>query len=345
MMEKIAIIAEYNPFHKGHKHQIDEIKKKYPNAALIAIMSGNIVQRGEFAIIDKFARTKTALDQGIDVVIELPAYYSANGANEFANGALQIINYFKIPTICFGSESNNNQFLEEAANKIIANLIELKKIVKKTNSYPKSIEQIIGKKLQANDILGLCYLKEMKLSNYKINYFLIKRNNEQYQTASKIREAIIQGKNSQDNLTKIDYPIIMDDYSDLIIGKLVSTKTTNPTIKYLQNIITNNKIDKFNTLINKAANNSLTQATIRRQILRWILEIDKTTYIVPRILGVTPKGHQILKEWKNDQIKFNTKISKKYQNEINLANFIEIKHQGIKAKELSSLIIKEKDEF
>ncbi len=344
-MEKIAIIAEYNPFHKGHRHQIEEIRKNHPNVALIAIMSGNAVQRGEFAITDKFTRTETALKQGIDVVVELPVYYSVNGANEFAMGALEIINYFKISTICFGSESNNKQFLETASDKVNANLIELKKLVKKTNSYPKSIEQLIGKKLAANDILALCYLKEIKLANYKINYLLIKRNNDQYQTASKIRNEITQGKKVDDNLTKINNPIIMDDYSDLIIGKIISTKTDDPTIKYLQNIIKNNNITKFSTLVNEAANNSLTQATIRRKILRWTLEISNTSYLVPRILGVTKKGQTILKEWKKEGLSFNTKISKHYQNEINLANFIELKHQGTKQKELSSLIIKEKDEF
>lgn len=79
----IAIVCEYNPFHFGHLHQIKEIKKVFPKANLIAIMSGNVVQRGEFSVLDKLYKTKIALEYGIDSVIEIPSVFSLQSAQNF----------------------------------------------------------------------------------------------------------------------------------------------------------------------------------------------------------------------------------------------------------------------
>ncbi|MDU2110861.1 MAG: nucleotidyltransferase family protein [Peptoniphilus lacydonensis] len=76
----IAIVCEYNPFHFGHLHQINQIKKNFPESNIIAIMSGNVVQRGEFSILDKLHKTKIALENGIGCVIEIPSVFSLQSA-------------------------------------------------------------------------------------------------------------------------------------------------------------------------------------------------------------------------------------------------------------------------
>ena len=72
IMDVTAVICEYNPFHNGHKTQIEYIRQNYPDTVIAAVMSGNLVQRGEFAVLEKYDRAKIALEYGVDVVLELP---------------------------------------------------------------------------------------------------------------------------------------------------------------------------------------------------------------------------------------------------------------------------------
>ena len=90
-MRTAAIICEYNPFHNGHKFHIEETKRQLEADAVIAIMSGNFVQRGDAAIFDKHLRAKAAVLGGADLVLELPAVYSSASAEFFAKGAVKIL--------------------------------------------------------------------------------------------------------------------------------------------------------------------------------------------------------------------------------------------------------------
>ena len=113
-MNITGIITEYNIFHNGHKYQIDEIKKH--SDAVIAVMSGSFVQRGDVAITDKWSRAKTALSSGVDLVIELPVCYALNAAPNFATGGINILNALGVVNnICFGSESGSIDELMSAA--------------------------------------------------------------------------------------------------------------------------------------------------------------------------------------------------------------------------------------
>ena len=113
-MNITGIITEYNIFHNGHKYQIDEIKKH--SDAVIAVMSGSFVQRGDVAITDKWSRAKTALLGGVDLVIELPVCYALNAAPNFATGGINILNALGVVNnICFGSESGSIDELMSAA--------------------------------------------------------------------------------------------------------------------------------------------------------------------------------------------------------------------------------------
>ena len=102
-MHKIGIIAEYNPFHNGHLYQIKEIKKRYPDSTLISVVSSSFTQRGDISLLNKWDKTKIALDNGIDLVIELPFVYSTQASDIFAEGAVKILNYLDIDTLVFGT--------------------------------------------------------------------------------------------------------------------------------------------------------------------------------------------------------------------------------------------------
>ena len=101
----IAIVCEYNPFHFGHLHQINEIKKVFPKANIIAIMSGNVVQRGEFSVLDKLYKTKISLEYGVDCVIEIPSVFSLQSAQNFGYYAIKIIDAIGCDYVSFGIES------------------------------------------------------------------------------------------------------------------------------------------------------------------------------------------------------------------------------------------------
>ncbi len=106
-MKTCGIIAEYNPFHYGHAYQIKQTREKTNADIIIAVMSGNFVQRGEPAIIDKWKRAKAAIENGVDVVIELPYIYATQAGSQFAHGAVTILKCANVDYISFGSECGN----------------------------------------------------------------------------------------------------------------------------------------------------------------------------------------------------------------------------------------------
>ena len=113
-MSVTAIISEYNPFHNGHKYNLDIAKKITDSGYTISIMSGSFLQRGEPALFDKWSRAKMAVLEGIDLVIELPVLFSCQPAENFAYGAIKILESLRIVDyLCFGSESGNINDLME----------------------------------------------------------------------------------------------------------------------------------------------------------------------------------------------------------------------------------------
>lgn len=112
-MNVAGVIVEYNPFHNGHCYHVSETKRVTNADMVIAIMSGNFLQRGEPALVPKWTRTKMALDQGVDLVVELPYAFSTQHAETFANGAISILDSLGCQSVCFGSESGHvNEFID-----------------------------------------------------------------------------------------------------------------------------------------------------------------------------------------------------------------------------------------
>ena len=113
----VGIIAEYNPFHNGHRYQIEQIRKSAKNAAIVAIMSGNFTQRGEPAILDKFTRAELAVNGGCDLVLELPFTSAVRSAQDFARGGVNLLKNLSIVNIlAFGAETDNVELLKQVAN-------------------------------------------------------------------------------------------------------------------------------------------------------------------------------------------------------------------------------------
>ena len=178
MGKVLGIVCEYNPFHNGHLYHLEQAKKVTGSNYSVAILSGNFTQRGSSAIVDKWSRTEMALKSGIDLVIELPVLYATSSAENFADGAIRILDSLKVVDyVAFGSENSNIDILDDIAKvlheepklykSILAN--ELKKGV----SFPKARESAIISYFSndqkytnilssPNNILGIEYIKALK---------------------------------------------------------------------------------------------------------------------------------------------------------------------------------------
>lgn len=187
-MKISGIICEYNPFHNGHMYHIQKTRE---NGAthIVAVMSGNFVQRGDVAIIDKFERAKAAVRCGADLVIELPVAYALSGAEGFARGAMYILNSMGcIDEVSFGSESGDMNKILSAVQASLAfeNTTELRTLMESGMTYPAAIQQLASQKYGrqvgdifegANNLLAIEYIKATSYLNSKITPFTIARKN------------------------------------------------------------------------------------------------------------------------------------------------------------------------
>lgn len=156
-----ALICEYNPFHYGHAYQLAELKKRYD--AVVCVLGGNLTQRGQVAVADKYDRAKTALLGGADLVVELPLPWCCSSASEFALGGVSIAKGLGVDALAFSAESDE-QTLRSALQKRNENESELLRLTREEHlSYPKAVERVCGLPLadRPNDILGICYLSQL----------------------------------------------------------------------------------------------------------------------------------------------------------------------------------------
>ncbi|MCT2538074.1 nucleotidyltransferase [Aquibacillus koreensis] len=187
-MKACGLIVEYNPFHNGHQYHLDQAKKVTNADCMIAVMSGNFLQRGEPAIIDKYARTKIALQQGVDIVIELPFVYAVQHSDLFARGAIMTLDALKTSTVCFGSEHGEVNDFIEAYHILELHKDQFHKDLKEElttgKSFPeasKNAYSTIGLTKgkvdlsQPNNILGFGYVKGIFQTNTPITPVTIKR--------------------------------------------------------------------------------------------------------------------------------------------------------------------------
>ena len=253
-MKTIGIIAEFNPFHNGHKYLIDKAKKITKAENVIIICSGNYVQRGEPAFYDKTIRAQAALQNGADLIIELPVVYATSSAETFAYGAIDLLNKLNcVDYLCFGCETLNINVLPTIAKILIDEPVDylnmLSVYLKNGFSFPKAranaltdycsdnklfnsviLNNILNK---SNNILAIEYLKALKKTNSKIKPLAIKRQGSDYNSselsnnfasATGIREAIL--------IEKSINSYIPDNCMDLYTDKYVKFMDFNQILGY-----------------------------------------------------------------------------------------------------------------
>lgn len=329
-MEIIGIVAEYNPFHNGHLYQIQKIKEKYPDSILVAVVSSTFTQRGTVSILNKWTKTKIALDNHIDIVIELPFVYATQSSDIFAKGAVALLNKLKVTRIIFGTERDNLNELSLSAD-IQLNNKEYHKLVKlylsKGLNYPtatnKALEDLTGQVVTTpNDLLALSYIKEIKSNNYQIKYENIKRTssyhgieiNNNITSASNIRKLYQENKDidnlipySKEQLYKVDmnkflpllkYQIFLNQ-DNLNKYQTVDEGIEGRIIKYIT------KSSTYEELINNIKTKRYTYNKISRMLLHILISFTKEEaqninidYI--RLLGFSPNGKNYINKIKKE---------------------------------------------
>ena len=330
----VGLVVEYNPFHNGHLHHIQEIDKLFEDNIKIAVMSGDFVQRGEPSLLNKFEKTKVALSHGIDIVIELPAFYSCQSAEIFARGSVNILDKLSCSHIVFGSESNDLDKLKRIATISLTKEFELslKEFLAEGFSYPTAFSKaLFDEKLGSNDILALEYLKAIKVLNSKIIPHSIKREKvgyfgdekENFASASYIRKKILSldkdkinlsfakdlvPKFSFDTLEKnFFYLISLENFYDLIRYEILKNKEDLKNIQDMEVGLENRLYESalknldFNCFFNEILSKRLTISRLQRILLHILLGLTKdvtnnTKFSIPfvKILGFSKKGQEYL---------------------------------------------------
>ena len=238
-MKVTGIVAEYNPFHKGHEYQLNKAREMSSCDAICVVMSGNFVQRGEPALIDKYKRAESAIYGGADLVIELPMPFSCQNAELFAKASVNELKKLPVNNLSFGCENDNIEILKEIAI-IQTNNREynytLKQELKSGISYPTAVTNAICKfsntdinikevMKSPNNVLGLEYIKSSIKMNCNWNFVPIRRIgsnhndvniNGKYDSATAIRKNIIENSihNLPNSLTEKSSEMINNFYSE-----------------------------------------------------------------------------------------------------------------------------------
>lgn len=214
IMKITGVVAEYNPFHMGHEYQLKKARELSHCEAVAVVMSGNFVQRGEPAIIDKFKRAEAAIYGGADLVIELPMPFSCQNAEMFSYAAIKELKKLQITSLSFGCENDDTSILKKIAETQLYNTMYNKMIkeeMKKGISYPNALSNVLVCLLgesasdaifSPNNVLAIEYIKSAMKQNLDLNFVPVKRmgknhNDEDitghYDSATAIRKSILSG--------------------------------------------------------------------------------------------------------------------------------------------------------
>ena len=318
-MEKIGIICEYNPFHNGHLYHINKIKELHPDSLIILCLNGYFLQRGEISILSKYDKTFLALENNVDIVIELPVLFGTQSADIFAYNSVYLLNELKVDKIIFGSESNNIEKIKEIVN--IQDTKEynekIKVLLDKGINYPTAMAKALNIDFEflPNDLLAISYVKAIDKINKNINGESILRTNNYLDnelesnivSASNIREKLKNNKNIDkyvpNNVINFIKDIDTDLFFKLLKYKIVTCDNLDAYLDVDEGIEYRLKkyikeVSSYEEYINIIKTKRYTYNKLNRMFIHILLNIkkedakEKLTYL--KVLGFNKKGKNYL---------------------------------------------------
>ena len=315
-MQIIGLIAEYNPLHNGHIYQINKIRELYPDSLIILCLGSCFTQRGDISLLTKEDKVKMSLEYGIDIVIELPIIYTVQSADIFAYQSIKILNNFKINTLVFGSESNNIRLLKELAIKQddLKYQEKVKEYLNNGFNYPSALAKAleVDFEFNANDLLGISYLKAINKTNPNIRAVTIKRTNNYLDTqsndiivsASNIRKRFFDNEDVS-KFTPCNKLMVKPNYAlyfKMLKLKIMTSRDLDSYLdvsegldNLLKKVIMN--CYSLEELILKIKTKRYTYNRLNRMFLHIVLGIKKDYQdeVYLRILGFNKKGQEYIK--------------------------------------------------
>lgn len=324
-----GIIAEFNMFHNGHKYIVDCAKDT--GDAVVAVMSGSFVQRGDVAIYDKWTRAKTALLGGVDLVLGLPECYALGAAPNFALGGVGTLDALGITDkLIFGSEEGDIEALKRAAQTLNDDLKadKVRKYLSQGLSYPAAVTRVYEKDINPslltspNNILAVEYIRAIDKLNAKITPVTVKRYmtdhdaktaDGSFAPAAMLREMAIRGESIREyvpyDTAKMPHPRSLSVLNTAIISRLrTMVKEDITSISEVTEGLENRIIkaardcENIEDLISGIKSKRYTMSKIRRIVINTLIGNSKDTFKpIPdyiRVLGMNKRGAQLLKEAK-----------------------------------------------
>lgn len=331
-MNVVGIIAEYNPFHKGHAYQIQKAKEQCGAEFAVVVMNGDFVQRGEPAIFDKYTRTKEALLGGADLIFELPVRFGLSSAGDFAMGGILALNALAFVThLCFGTETGDLTPLLQAASFLCdepdSYRTRVKHFVKQGILYPKARSLALAAESglptetwdSPNNILGLEYCVALQKLHSKIKPFTIRREGQGYHdndtpalsdfpSATFLRKQIRKA-GEKENLSLSDFSSMIG-YSLLTAKDLCRIKDITPDLSdRIRNELP--KYREINEFVKTIKNPSLTTGRIKRSFFQCLFDIEKEEPVMPylRVLGMKKEASSLLSQKENASCQILTKLA------------------------------------
>lgn len=329
IIKAVGIVCEYNPFHSGHKYQIEAAKKLSGADAVCAVMSGSFVQRGGPAVFDKYTRAKAAVVCGADLVIELPGIYSGQSAQPFAAGAVKTLLASNcIDGISFGTEQADTETILKTAHIFNDETPELKAEIKGAMAdgigYPSAktaaLKKVYGIDFTSspNNILAVEYAREILKSGKNVGIYPVLRKDSEHDSfgsASYIRGLIQDKKDYSEyvpgaafDIFKNARPVFETDFENLILYKLRTATTADLSgiadiSEGLENRLKNNAACKtLSDLYVACSAKRYSHARIRRALFNILLGITKTDINTPpqyiKVLAANKTGCALIKEIK-----------------------------------------------
>ncbi len=327
-MKTCGIITEYNPFHNGHAYHISKARELSGCDVLIAVMSGNFVQRGEPAIIDKWQRTRAAIENGVDLVLELPFAFVMQSATQFGENAVRILAMARADSIVFGSETDNLDELKEIS-EMSFNIDNFKENMKQGYSYPKSYG-FMADSYGPNDILAISYLRALKEYPDITPYSILRSGNNYHDsllTEDRLPSGAAIRKGLKDNidvsfhtpmaaqLTNYPSPSLCDYYPYIRTVLLTNPLQELEKIFLMDEGIEHHLVkqaelyDDFNEFLDHCVTRRYTRSRIQRTLCQLLVHNTKADmaalpeYDKLRVLGFNDTGKEYLRYLQEKEVR------------------------------------------
>lgn len=325
-----GIVCEYNPLHLGHKYQIDFIREHRGVELVIAVMSGNFVQRGEPALLDKWTRAEMALEAGCDLIVELPLVCAISSADDFALGALKVLSMLDIDALSFGMEERDGFVLERYAERLKSERYEaeLRRLLAEGYSYSQASNKALteeGGELGSNTILALAYMRAIESLGLEIKVLPVTRQGASYKdedcyapyaSALALRSALfrklIDWEQIEASMPEAAFRILYsrskyvhaDDFSSLLLSRVFRLRQAGlgrmrGVVEGLENRIYEIAMTNpcYSDFAAEVSSKRYSEATIKRAFMNIIFGIEKGPLFQTiaeldyvRVLGFNAKG-------------------------------------------------------